>query len=148
MLLMSHFHNRVAALKATSVAVQQLKHFQAAHSSPGCLSPVQNQPDLAHLVWIVCHLWGRAARSQGPNLKEETSRCLHMHRSECRAVVITVVPFILPASSYCFRGSSDLTSRAVNSPPRPHRPESSVQSQLAEQQSCYIVTASGKKRTQ
>ena len=38
---------------------------------------------------------------------------------------ILIIPFILPASSYCAWGCGDLADRAENRPPFPHLPESS-----------------------
>ena len=38
---------------------------------------------------------------------------------------IPIIPFILPASSYCAWGCGDLADRAENRPPFPHLPESS-----------------------
>lgn len=54
-------------------------------------------------------------------------------------------PFILPARSYCFRGSSDLISRAVNKPPLPHQPESSTKTTHLKSQSstCDYATSTG-----
>ena len=37
-----------------------------------------------------------------------------------------LIPSTFDASSYCFRGSSDCLSIAVNKPPRPQFPELSI----------------------
>ena len=44
------------------------------------------------------------------------------HTHTCR---YHIIPFILPASSYCAWGCGDLADRAENKPPFPHLPESS-----------------------
>lgn len=66
-------HNSVTTHKPTPLLLQGSGthhgtnvHFQAAER----VSFKQNLLDPGHLAWTVCHLWGRAAHFQDPNLKE------------------------------------------------------------------------------
>ena len=85
-------------------------------------------------------------RGEGEEEGKEGAQEIIMHGATDRIhthahTQIPIIPFILPASSYCAWGCRDLADRAENKPPFPHLPESSEEQ--TKQRAKHILTKTG-----